>query len=87
MCWPKNVYAVLKKKLYSSKVYYLVIQLCEKISNNKNGRFRYEMVGETQREVELLEVVAVVYPFSLKTVSSIPSATRISFFNIAGFYV
>ena len=45
--------------------------------------FRYEMVGETQSEIELFEVVAFVYPFSLKEGSSIPSATRIQFLNTA----
>ena len=39
------------------------------------------MVGETQPEMELLEVVAVIYHFSLKAGSSNPAATSIQFFN------
>ena len=35
------------------------------------------MIGETQPEMELLEVEASIYPFSLKVESSIQSATRI----------
>ena len=49
----------------------------KKVNSNKNGRFIYEMVGETQPEMEFLEVVAFIYPFSLEAGSSIPSATRI----------
>jgi len=41
------------------------------------------MVGETQSEIELLDVVAFFYTFSLKEGSSIPSATRIQFLNTA----
>jgi len=40
------------------------------------------MIGETQPEMEFLEV-AVVYSFSLKAGCSVPSATRISFFSTA----
>ena len=39
------------------------------------------MIGETQPEIELLEVVTFIYPFSIKTGSSIPSASRILVFN------
>ena len=35
------------------------------------------MIGETQLEMELLEVVAFIYPFLIKAGSSISSATRI----------
>jgi len=35
------------------------------------------MIVETQSEMDLLEVVAVVYHFSLEAFSSILSATRI----------
>ena len=38
---------------------------------------RYEMIGETLQEMELLEVVAVIYPFSLEASVSSPSANRI----------
>ena len=74
---PKKVFAVLMKKLCNSKICYLVAQGCKKVDRNKNDRFRYEMIGEAQPEKELLEVVAFMYPFSLKSESSIPSATRI----------
>ena len=59
------------------KVYYLVAQGCKKVNSSKYDRLRYEMIGETQPEMELLEVVAFIYPSSLKVYSSIPSATRI----------
>ena len=32
----------------------------------KKGRFSYELIGEIQPEMELLEVVAFIYPFSPK---------------------
>jgi len=56
---------------------------CKKVNSSKDGRYRYEMVGETQSEIELLDVVAFFYTFSLKEGSSIPSATRIQFLNTA----
>ena len=56
-----------------SQVFYLVAQGC----SSKNSRFRHEMMGETQQEIELLKVVAFSYSFSLKAGSSIPSATKI----------
>ena len=37
----------------------------------------YEMIGETQPEIEFLEVAALIFPFLLKAWSSILSATRI----------
>ena len=45
----------MKKKLCNSEVYYLAFQGCKKVNSCKNGRFRYEMIGETQSEIELLE--------------------------------
>ena len=51
----------------------------QEVNSSKNVRFRYEMIGETQAEMELLEVVAFIYPFSLKAGSSIPCAARILF--------
>ena len=39
------------------------------------------MIGETQPERQLLEVVAFVYPFLPEAVSLVPSATRTEFFN------
>ena len=71
------------KKLHNAKVYHLVAQGCRKVNSSENSRFRYEMVSETQPEMELLEKVTLFYPFSLETGSSIPSATRIEFFNSA----
>ena len=68
---------VLMKNCAVQKVYYLVAQGCKKVNSSKNGRFRYEMIAETQSEVELLEAVSFIYPFSLKAGSLITSATRI----------
>ena len=77
MCSSKKICAVLMKKLCKSKDYYLVAQGCKKVNSCKNGSYRYELMGETKPEMELLEVVAVICPFSLKAVSTMPSATRI----------
>ena len=71
------------KKLCNSKVCYLVAQEWKKVNSSKNGRFRYEMIVEIQPEMELLELVTFIYPSLLKAESSIPSATRIWFFNTA----
>ena len=49
-------------------------QGCKKINSNKNDRFGYEIIGETQPEMELFEVVVSINPFSIKGDSSIPSA-------------
>ena len=57
MCNSKIVYAVLMRKLYNSKAHYLVAQGCRKVDGSKNGRFKYEMIGKTQPELELLKVV------------------------------
>ena len=53
------------KKLCNSTACYFVAQGCKRVSSSKNGRFGYEMIGETQPEMELLEVVAFIYPFRL----------------------
>ena len=52
-------------------------------SSKKNDRFGYQMIGETQPEMELLEVAAFIYLFSLKAGSSIPSTARMWFFSTA----
>ena len=54
--------AVLMKKLYNSKVYYLVAQGHKEVNSSKNGSFRYEMIGETQSDMEVLEAVTIIYP-------------------------
>ena len=75
--------AVLKKlpnsneKIDNSKAFHLVVQGFKKVNSNRNVTFGYEMIGETQPEMGLLEEVAVIYPFSLKTGCSTPSADRI----------
>ena len=58
----KKVCTVLIHKLCSSEVCCLVAQRCKKVSRNSNGRLSYEMIGETQPEMELLDVVAFLYP-------------------------
>ena len=63
--------------MYNSKFYFLVSQGCKKVNSSRNDRFRYEMIGGTQLEMELLEVVAIIYHFSPKAGSLIPSATII----------
>ena len=65
------------KKLCNSKFCYFVSERCKKVNSSKNGRFRYEVIGETQPEMELLWVVAFIYPFFAKSWSSIPYAARI----------
>ena len=77
MCNSKKICAVLMKNLYNSKACYFLIQRCKKVNSSKNDRFRYETIGETQPEMELLEMVTFIYSFSLNAVSSIPSATSI----------
>ena len=52
-------------KLCNSKAYHLIAQWCKKPNGGKNGRFRYDVIGETQPEIELLEVVVFIYQFSL----------------------
>ena len=51
------------KKLCNSTVYYLVAKVCKKLHSGNSGRFRYEMIVESLSEMQLLEVVAVIYPF------------------------
>ena len=58
------------KELYNLKDDYLVVQGCKKVNSSKNGRFRYETIGETQQEMELLEVMGFIYSFPLQTVQS-----------------
>ena len=76
-------YAVLMKKLCNSKMFCLVARGCRKVNSCKNGKFRNEMIRETRLEMELFGVLTLIYPFLLKALGSIPSATRISFFNIS----
>ena len=71
MCSSKNICVVLMKKLCNSTLYHLVGQGCKKVNSSKNDRFRYEMIRETQPEMEFLEAVAFSYPRSLKAGSSI----------------
>ena len=61
------------EKLCNSKIYDLVAQGCKKVNSSKNDRFRYEMIAETQPEMELLEVVAFIYQ---NDKSLIPSSHR-----------
>ena len=35
-----------------------------KVNNSKNGRFSYEMISETQPEIEFLEAVTFIYPLA-----------------------
>ena len=49
-------------QLCNSKAYYLVTRGCKKVSSSKNCKRRYEMIVETQPEIELLELVALLYP-------------------------
>ena len=65
------------KQLCNSKVCYLLAEGCKKVNSSKNGRFRCEMIGETQPEMELLELVLFIYPILLKAGALIPSAVRI----------
>ena len=58
----KKVCAALMKKLRNAQVCYLVAQECKKVNSSKHGGFRYEMIGETRLEMELLEVVAFYQP-------------------------
>ena len=60
------------KKLCDSKVCCLLAKECRKVNNSKSDRFKYEMIGDTQPEME----VTFSCPFSLKSGSSIASATR-----------
>ena len=61
--------SVVMKKQCDSKAYYLVPSGYKKVNSNKNDGFKYEMMGETQPDMERLEVVTFIYPFSLKAVS------------------
>ena len=65
------------KKLCNLEVYKLDAQGLNSLNNCKNGRFGYEVIGEARADVELLEVVAFIYPFTLKAGSPILSATGI----------
>ena len=51
------------KSLSSSKVYYLVVQGCNKVNNSKNSRLRFKIIDETQLAMELLEVESIYAPF------------------------
>ena len=77
MCSSKKICAVLMGELCDSKDHYLVVQRRKNVNSSKNGKFKYKMIGKTRPEIELLEVITLIYPFSLKAGSSIPSATRI----------
>ena len=76
-------------KLSNSEVLYLKSQGCKKVNSSKNGRNRYEMIGETQPEMELLEAVAFIYSFFAKSrqFNSIYNQDLILRHCIVGFYV
>ena len=67
--------AVQTKNMCSSHAYYVVTQGCKKVNNSKSGRFSYELIGETQPEMVVLESVAFIYALP-KASSSILSATE-----------
>ena len=71
----KRIYVVLMKKLCSSKVCYFLAQGCKNVNGRKNDILGYEMIGEKQAEMKLLEVVTFIYPFLLKARSLNPSVT------------
>ena len=80
------------KELCNSEVYYLVAQECKEANSCKNDRFKYEMIGATQPDMEVLEVVAVVFHYKhLFTISKqfnpICNQNLILQHSIAGFYV
>ena len=60
----KKLCAVLMKNLWNWIIYFLFVQGCKKVNSCKTCRFRYEIIGEAQPEMELLEEVAVIYPFA-----------------------
>jgi len=62
---------------------------CKKVNNSKNGKFKYEMIGTTQPEVELIEVVAVIYSLFTKSrkFNPICNQSLILQHNTTGFYV
>ena len=41
-------------------------QRCKKVKSSKNDRFMYEMIGETQPEIELLVEAAFIYSLFAK---------------------
>ena len=41
------------KGLCNAKAYYVMTQGYKKLKSSKNARFRYEMIGETQPEIDL----------------------------------
>ena len=45
----------------------------KKVGLPKNGTLRYVMIAGTQLEMELLEIVALIYSFSSKAGCSMPS--------------
>ena len=40
--------AIQRKNMRNSEAYYSVTQGCKKVNSSKNGRFRYELIGEMQ---------------------------------------
>ena len=77
MCRSKYICAVLIKRTVQFKSLLFSGRRVKKVNSSKNDRFRYKMIGEARREMELLEEVAFIYRFSLKADSSIPFAVRI----------
>ena len=46
----------------NSKGNYIITKGCKKVKSSKIGIFRSEMKGEKQPELELYEIVALIYP-------------------------
>ena len=74
MCISKKICAVVMKKTAQLKSSLFSVP---RVNNSKNDRLKYEMIGKTQPDMEFLEEVTFIYPFSLKAGSSIPYAPRI----------
>ena len=67
MCSSNKDLCSSNEKMCNLKVFYLVTEGCKKVNSSKNGKFRYEMIGETQPEMGLLEVVAFIYHLFAKS--------------------
>ena len=54
------------KNLCNSQAHCVVTKGCEKVISCRIGIFRYEMIGETQPELGLYEIVSFIYPAATK---------------------